>query len=526
MTRRAAIPILAISTFCLLYAAAPKELHFCIAGDPKGFDAMHSTEENSETIRYLTGGVLVRENRATNALEAVLAESWKVTEGGRVIQFHLRAGLKFSDGSPLTAKDVERTLQIALDPKQGSPVGDDFRSEKGAPKISVTGDRDIAIRYEAPKPSLDRLFDGLVIVSAKATTPYPAASGPFYVAEYKPASFVRLARNPNYPFPAKLDAIRIDIQQNREIELSRFLKGELQLVNNLEPEAFDRLKAANPKAARNLGPSLGSEFLWFNQAPAKSLPDWKLAWFRSASFRHALSLSIHRDDIARIAYKGYAHPASGPFSPANQFWFNKALKPRTYDPAAAAKYLKADGFTTRNGVLYDKAGHAVEFSLVTNAGNKVRGRVAALVQDDLKKIGIRVNIVPLDFGSLMDRIAKTWDYEACLLGFANDAVDPMEQNNVWLSSGPQHAWWPAQKTPATDWEREIDTLMLQQSTSADRAVRKKAFDRVQQIAYDQEPIVYLVSRDYLTAISPLLKGAQPVPVFPQLIWNAERLSLE
>jgi len=134
--------------------------------------------------------------------------------------------------------------------------------------------------------------------------------------------------------------------------------------------------------------------------------------------------------------------------------------------------------------------------------------------------------VPLDFGSLMDRIAKTSDYEACLLGFANVDVDPMGQNNVWLSSGPQHAWWPAQKTPATDWEREIDTLMLQQSTSADRAVRKKAFDRVQQIAYDQEPILYLVSHDYLTAISPSVKGAQPVPVFPQLIWNAERLSLE
>lgn len=526
MTRRAAVPILLTAALCTLYAATSRELHFCIAGDPKGFDAMHTSEENGDTIRYLTGGVLVRENRATNALEPVLAESWKVTDGGKAIQFHLRAGLKFSDGSPLTAKDVEHTLQVALDPKEGSPVGDDFRSDKGAPKMEVSGDRDIAIRYAAPKPSLDRLFDGLVIVSSKKSVPYPAASGPFYIDQYKPASFVRLARNPHYPFPAKLDSIRIDIQQNREIELSRFLKGELHLVNNLEPEAFERLKAANPKAARNLGPSLGSEFLWFNESPAKSLPEWKLAWFRSANFRHAVSLSIHRDDIARIAYKGYAHPAVGPFSPANQFWFNKALKPRAYDSAAAAKYLQADGFTTRNGVLYDKSGHAVEFSLVTNAGNKVRGRVAALVQDDLKKLGIRVNVVPLDFGSLMDRIAKTSDYEACLLGFANDAVDPMEQNNVWLSSGPQHAWWPAQKTPATPWEREIDTLMLQQSTSADRAARKKAFDRVQQIAYEQEPIIYLVSRDYLAAVSPALRGAQPMPVYPQLIWNAERLSLE
>ena len=526
MKFRTTIPALTLTTLCLLQGAATKELRFCIAGDPKGFDPLHTTEENGETIRYLTAGVLIRVNRATDAVEPVLAETWKVTDGGKGIQFHLRAGLKFSDGTPLTAKDVERTLLVALDPKQASELGDQLRQEKAAPKITVSGDRDITLRYDTAKPSLDRVFDGLAIIPAKTGQQFSAAAGPFSVVEYKPASYVKLAKNPNFPFPAKLDSIRIDIQQNREIEISRFLKGELQIMSNLEPEAFDRVKAANPKAARNLGPALSNEFLWFNQAPARNVAEYKRTWFRSAAFRHAISASIHRDDLVRIVYKGYAHPASGPFSPANQFCFNKALKPHAFDAAAAARFLKEDGFTNRNGVLFDKAGHAVEFSLITQAGNKVRERMAALLQDDLKKIGIRVNIVPLDFGSLIDRIMKTLDYEACLLGYGNVDIDPVEQNNVWMSSGPLHAWWPAQKTPATDWEKEIDSLMLAQTADANRANRKKAFDRVQQIAYDLEPIIYLVNRDFLSAVSPAVKGTQPVAVAPQILWNVERLSID
>ena len=503
-----------------------KALHFSIGGDPKGFDPLHSTEENGETIRYITGGVLVRVNRATDALEPMLAEWWKISDGGRTVTFHLKPGLKFSDGSPLSAKDVERTLRTALDPKQASPAGDTFRAGTADPEIRVISVQDISIRYPAPKPDLERLFDELAIVPGVELKPIPATAGPYFVAEYKAGSSVRLARNPYFQPQPAMESILLDIQPNREIELSRFLKGELQLIGNLTPEAFTRLKTEQPAAARNLGPGLGSEFLWFNQAPNKTIPAWKMAWFRSAAFRHAVSSAIHREDIVKLVFQGYAHPSAGPFSPANTFWFNKALRPRAYDPQAANAALKRDGFVFRGESLYDKDGHAVEFSLITNAGNKVRERMAAVIQDDLKQIGIRLNIVPLDFGSLLDRISKSYDYEACLLGFANVAIDPVEQNNVWLSSGAQHPWWPAQQKPATAWEAEIDKLMLAQSAEIDRAARKRAFDRVQQIALDEEPILYLVNRDFLAAVSPKLLGAQPATIAPQLIWNIERLRLE
>ena len=512
----------------LAFAAnnAPQELRFSLTGEPKSFDALHISDQRSEVIRYLTGGVLLRINRVTDQLEPQLAESWKITEGGRVIAFHLRPGLKFSDGSPLTAPDVARTFNTALDPKQASPAGDTFRAAD-QPEAKATSPLDLTIRYHDPKPGIDRLFDTLSIVPPSPAK-LPASAGPFFVSEYKPGEFVRLTRNSNFwkrgqPY---LSSIRIDIQPNREIELTRFLRGETQLISKVEPESFDRIAKEMPAAARNLGASLDSEFLWFNQMPSAPIPDFRKKWFTSAVFRHAISASIHRDDLARIVFRGHAHPAAGPFSPSNKFWFNAALKPLPFDSQAALRGLATEGFVLRDGVLHDRDGHAVEFSLITNAGNRPREAMAAVIQDDLRKIGIQVNIVTLDFGSLMERITKTSQYEACLLGYANVEVDPMEQMNVWLSSGEQHPWWPLQKSPATPWEARIDKLELQQASDPVRAVRRKAFDEVQRIAVEQEPIIYLVNPDYLAAVSPSLRGIQPVTAPPQILWNIESLRLE
>ena len=519
--------------------AVPNELRFAIAADPGSFDPLHVEESNAEIVRYLTAGVLVRVNRVSGNLEPELAASWNLNEGGRALTFQLRPGLKFSDGTPLTAVEVGHTLERALDPKQPSPAGDTLRSAEGIPEIRVTSPVTLTIRYKTPKPGFESLFDGLGIADPRLADPafvktgkLPASAGPFYIAEFHRGDFIRLRRNPNYwkrdqaghPLPY-LDSVRLDIQQNKDIELTRFLRGELHLINRVDPDNFSRLQKERPGAARNLGPSLDSQFLWFNQNAAKTLPEWKRKWFTSTVFRRAISHAVHRDDMVRIVYGGSAHAAAGPISPANRFWFNKELKPLATDPAEALKLLASEGFALRDGVLKDRGGHAVEFSLVTNSGNSARERLAQIVQSDLLKIGIRVNFVPLEFNSLMDRIGNSYDYEAAILGFTNVELDPLREKNVWLSSGPQHAWAPLQKSPATPWEARIDELELKQATEGSREVRKKAIDEVQRIVVAEEPLIYLVNPDYLCAISPALQGAQPAVAPPQVLWNVEWLRL-
>ena len=168
----------------------------------------------------------------------------------------------------------------------------------------------------------------------------------------------------------------------------------------------------------------------------------------------------------------------------------------------------------------------MEFSLITNSGNKARARIASLLQQDLAKLGIRLNIVALDFPALIERISRTYEYEACLLGLVNVDPDPNGQMNVWLSSAANHQWNPRQKSPETAWEAEIDRLMRVQASSPSYEKRRASFDRVQEIIAEQVPFVYLVTKHALAAADPKVKNVAPSSAIPQLLWNVERLSIE
>jgi peptide/nickel transport system substrate-binding protein len=444
----------------------------------------------------------------------------------------LRHGVRFSDGSPFSAADVAYTIKQLNNPVLHSPFADEFRASGGDIKADVLAPDTIAVRFATPSAGLERLFDDLTILSSSSPNNEKAVLGPFVLGEYKPGLYLQLDRNPNYWKTAPggrrlpyLDSIRLDIQKNREIELLRFRRGELQLINKLEPEYFERLVAEDKTAAQNAGPSFESEQMWFNQVAAAPMPEYKKAWFRSKNFRNAVSHAIRREDLVKIAFQSFATPAAGPVSPANVFWYNRALKPRAYDASAAQRLLAQDGFRKQASGLVDSSGHPVEFTLVTNAGNKTRAKMATLIQQDLGQIGIEVRVVTLDFPSLIERITRTYQYDACLLGTVNVDLDPNSQRNVWLSSSGNHQWNPSQKSPETAWEAEIDRLMLAQGGATDAAKRKQYFDRLQQIVWDQEPFIYLVYKNALSAIATNIRNAKAAVLYPNACWNADQIQM-
>ncbi len=518
---------------CANYALAQAELRFCLRSEPKTFDPLKVEDDASVAVRYLTGGVLVRLNRQTQVLEPELAQSWKVSKDGKQIIFKLRSGVQFSDGTPFSAEDVAFTVQQLMDASLHSPTGDSFRSGPGKVDTKIISPTQIAITFPAAVAGLDRQFDQVAMLSAHSAKKEMAVLGPFMVADYKAGSTLLLKRNPNYwksdaqgrklPY---LDSLRLDIQPNRDVEMLRFKRNEIDLINSLDSEYFDKLATTSPQVVHDAGPSLDSEQMWFNEVARAPLSPYKKNWFRSAAFRRAISQAINREDLARVVFRGHAQPAVGPVSTANKFWFNAKLKPQAYSSDAALKALQAEGFTLENGALKDREGNAVVFSIITNSGNKARERMATLIQEDLQKIGIHVNVVTLDFPSLIERMTQTFDYEAILLGLTNVGLDPNEQMNVWLSSSENHQWNPQEKTPETAWEAEIDRLMRVQASSSDPKKRKEAFDRVQEIAVEQSPFIYLVNRNALSAVSPRVQDASPVILVPQTYWNVERLSLK
>ncbi len=515
-----------------LHAQWGGQLRFCLHSEPRNLNPALVDDDASETIRYLTGGVLLRVDRISQKLDAELATSWKLENAGKTIVFKLRQGLNFSDGTPFTAQDVAYTMETLMDPKLHSSTGDSFRAGEGSVKTVERGKYEIAIVFPEPVAGVERLFDQVAIMSRGSRLRERAVLGPFQIAEHKAGSFLVLSRNPNYwkiergrrlPY---LDSIRLDIQQNRELELLRFRRGELHLISSLDPDQFQQLAAEDPATVADAGATLEGELMWFNMNLSAPIPAYRKSWFRSRNFRLAISHAIRREDLSRVVYHGHAQPGVGPFPAANLFWFNRKLKPHSFDLEQARRLLAADGFHSDGRTLRDRDGHTVEFSVVTNAGNRSRERIAAMVQQDLLALGIRLNIVTLDFPSLMERIGKTFQYESCLLGLVNVDLDPNAQLNVWLSASSNHQWNPGQKSPETAWEAEIDRLMRAQATMVNAHRRKALFDQVQRIVSEQVPFLYLVNKNALMAVSRSLKNVTPSILRPQALWNVDRLWID
>jgi peptide/nickel transport system substrate-binding protein len=148
-----------------------------------------------------------------------------------------------------------------------------------------------------------------------------------------------------------------------------------------------------------------------------------------------------------------------------------------------------------------------------------------MIRQDLAKMGIRLNVLVLDFPSLMQRVTQTFDYESALMAFMNVDLDPQFQMNVWLSSAETHPWNPNQKKPETAWETEMDALMQTQASTMDPKKRKAAFDRVQEIVWEQAPMLFLVYPNALSAVSANVRNVEPAVLRPQTYWNADRLYL-
>ncbi len=249
------------------FAQGGGELRFCLRSEPKTFNPLLVEDESSETIRYLTGGVLLRINRITQEIQPELASEWKVSEGGKRIRFKLREGLKYSDGTPFSSADVAYTMEQLMDPGLHSSTGDAFRSGDGKVVTQALSPTTVEITFSAPVANLVKLFDTVAILSAKSPQKEMAALGPFYVAERKAGSYILLKRNPYYwkkdaagrqlPY---LDAVRIDIEQNPEIEAMRYKRGELHLINTVSPAIFEKI-SVNDTSVRDAGASTDTEQL-------------------------------------------------------------------------------------------------------------------------------------------------------------------------------------------------------------------------------------------------------------------------
>jgi peptide/nickel transport system substrate-binding protein len=207
-------------------------------------------------------------------------------------------------------------------------------------------------------------------------------------------------------------------------------------------------------------------------------------------------------------------------------WYSTDVPTYPHDPARARRLLATIGMTDKNGdgQLEDESGAPVRFSVLVQKDATIRERTVSLLQEQLRRLGIAVDVAGMDLGS----IGKRWmtgDYDSIFHGFQVSATDPAMTLDFWLSSGNSHFWNPGQDNPATPWEAAIDDLMRKQSSSIDMAERQRLFVEVQRVFAEHVPALYFVAPKVTIALSPRVMNAAPAPQVPQLLWSADTLAV-
>jgi peptide/nickel transport system substrate-binding protein len=525
-----------------------------LRSEPKTLNPVTSTDVSSrELIAQLTSD-LIHINRLSQYIEPALAKTWHVSPDGLEYTLQLRHGLRFSDGYLLDADDVIFSFNVYLDERAHSPVRDVL--VVGGQPITVKKIDAYTVTFNLSRPyaAAERLFDSVAILPrhlleaayndgklAQAwglnTPPQQIAGlGPFRLKEYVVGQHITLERNPYYwkidksgnrlPY---LDEITFLFVANADAEAIRFQAGDTDIINRLSAEDYLVLQKSQSQEfhLEDIGSSLEFNFLLFNLN--SSLPaqlSQKQLWFRDVKFRQAVSLSIDREAMTRVVYRGRGTPLWTPVTPANNFWANTSIAHPARSLEEAKKLLKADGFSWKAGnTLLDRSGIPVEFTIITSASNVQRTKMATMIQADLNDLGIQVQVVPLEFHSMLDRIFQTHDYEAAVLGLGAGDVDPSAEMNVWMSSGNDHVWDLGESHPATRWEAEIDRLMQDQLSTLKPEKRKALYDRVQEILAEELPIVCLASPDILVGAKNDVQNLKPALLDPHTLWNSPELFL-
>jgi peptide/nickel transport system substrate-binding protein len=530
-----------------------------LRAEPKTLNPLTAVDAPSrEVILGAMQADLIHINRATQLTEPALAKFWKVSADGLQYTLTLRKGLRFSDGQPLDADDVLFTFRVCLDENVHATQRDQLIV--GGKPITVRKIDAQTIVFQLTKTygAGERLFDGRAILprhllekayaegklSQAWTLATPANQwaglGPFRLKEYVAGEKLVLERNPYYwkkdakgnrlPY---LDELAFLFVPNADAQVLRFQSGETDLITRLSAENFSVLsRQQRGFTMSDAGPGLEYNFLFFNlnEPGEKISPDLarKMKWFREVKFRQAVSAAIDRDAIVRLVYQGQGAALWGPVTPGNRRWGNPSIPHPARSLEKARALLKEAGFTWTAGPngeseLVDSDAKPVEFSILTSSSNADRTKMATLIQDDLKQIGMRVQVVPLEFRSLIDRVTQTKEYEACVLGLVSFDADPTADLNFWLSSGGTHLWNPSQGHPATAWEGEIDKLMEQQLAAPSYEQRKKSFDRAQEMLADNQPVVFLASPDILVGAKSSIGNFHPTVLEPYVLWNVEQL---
>ena len=474
-------------------------------GDASNLIPILASDSASHSIAGLIYNGLVKYDKDMNIV-GDLAESWDISDDGLVITFHLRKGVKWHDGKPFTAKDVLYTYQVTVDPKTPTAYAGDFLKVK---KAEVLDDYTFRVTYDKPfAPSLiswssailpRHLLEGQDITKSSLAR-HPVGTGPYLFKEWLAGQKIVLVSNADYfegrPYVdghvtriipdmatmfLELRARNIDMMGLTPLQYTR------QTENNLFRQSFDKYRYL----------AFAYTYLGYNL---------KHPFFADKRVRQAISYAINKEEIISGVLLGLGKPATGPYKPGT--WaYNENVKTYSYNPQKARELLRAAGWTkTNNDGFLEKDGRPFTFELITNQGNETRQKCAEIIQRQLKEVGIDVKIRILEWAAFINDFISKRRFEAVILGWTIP-LDP-DAYDVWHSSktAPEELNFISYKNP------EVDALLEKARSTFDQKLRKKYYDRFQEILVEDQPYTFLYVPDELVIISKRFRGIEPAPI--------------
>lgn len=440
-------------------------------------------------------------------LRGAIAESWQVSPDNREITFHLRRGLKWQDGTPLTSQDVLATYRTIIDPQTLTPYAGDYQLVKEA---TAPDAHTFKVTYDQPfSPALAswatlyilpaHKLDDTKLIKDNPLVTQPVGSGPYLLQKWSRGSDVVLKANPDY----RKGEPHITYQRTRLItdldaQFMELRAGRIDTMG-LTPVQYTRL-TEKPKFTSRFEKyrylSNGYTYLAFNL---------KNRLFTDKKVRQALSFAAPRESIIRGVLLDQGEPITGPFKPGT--WaYNDKLKPYPYDLAKAKAMLAEAGWRDTNGDgILDKNGKPFHFTVVTNQGNDQRIKTAEILQYAFKQVGVDMQIQVQEWSTLIENTINPRAFEAIVLGWSM-SVEP-DPFDIWHSSKtkPREFNFIGFNNP------EADRLMVAARRTFDQAERKKYLDQFQEIVHDEQPYLFLYAPYSLVAVHKRVKGIVPMP---------------
>jgi len=501
------ITIAVFFLFSPLYASDKYGDAFVVGqiGDARTLVPILASDSPSSYIVSLVFSGLLKYNTKVE-LVGDLAKSWDIEDEGLTIVFHLRKNVKWHDGYPFTARDVEFTYRSLIDPKVPTPYGGDFKMIR---KLEVVDDHTLKVTYKEPfSPGLSSWHMPIMpkhLLEGKdfLTTPFarnPIGTGPYKFKRWKTGERIDLVSNHEYfehrPY--------IDRYIYRVIPDTATMFLELETLGidsmSLTPLQFTR-QTDTPFFKKRFKkfkyPSFGYTYLGYN------LKDEK---FKDRRVRQALNYAVDKNEIIDGVLFGEGKVCTGQFVPES--WaFNKDVKPYPFDPNMAKRILKEAGWEDIDGDgLIEKDGKPFIFTVLTNQGNDLRRMTAEIIQRRLKDIGIKMKIRVLEWSVFLNEFVNKKRFEAIIMGWGlgrePDCYD------IFHSSKTREGEFNfiSYSNP------EIDELLVEGRRSFDKEVRKKVYHKIHRILYDDQPYMFLYVPNSLVSVSRRFEEIKASPI--------------